>query len=107
MPVQREIGLSVGLSAATESSLTTLLSQSNDPNDELNSDGYSSNGVGLICGGLLESKVPIPSYYKCVIAKRRGLPESHYEQVPHLYRLFHLVNPIFMSSYFEKRFKDF
>lgn len=31
MPLQREIGMSVGLSAATENSLTTLLSQSNDP----------------------------------------------------------------------------
>ena len=72
MPLQREIGMSVGLSAATENSLTTLLGQSNDPADESNRVGYSCNGVGLICGGLRESLVPIPNHYKCVISKRRG-----------------------------------
>ena len=72
MPLQREIGMSVGLSAATENSLTTLLGQSNGPADESNRVGYSCNGVGLICGGLRESLVPIPNHYKCVISKRRG-----------------------------------
>lgn len=72
MPFQREIIMSVGISAATENSITTILSQSNDPNDESNRDGNTSNGVGLICGGLRESRVPTPNRYQCVIAKRRG-----------------------------------
>lgn len=72
LPLQREILMSLGISAATENSLTTLLSQSNDPHDECNRDGYTSNGVGLICGGMRESFVPTPNRYQCVINKRRG-----------------------------------
>lgn len=71
-PVQREILLSMGISAASENSITTLLCQTNDPNDTLNRDGYTSNGVGLVIGGMGDQTYIYPDTYRCAISKRRG-----------------------------------
>lgn len=51
-PVSREIFLSCGLCEASVNSLTTLLNQSNDPADDSNGDGYTSNAVGLVNNSL-------------------------------------------------------
>lgn len=71
-PIQREILLNSGFSSASENALTTLLSQSNAPNDDSNCDGYTSNGVGLIVGGVPEAFYTYPNAYKCYLKKRRG-----------------------------------
>lgn len=49
-PVSREINLSLGFCSASANSLTTLMKQSNDPNDKANRDGYTSTAVALIVG---------------------------------------------------------
>lgn len=72
MPMAREVILSCGGCAATPNSLTTLLNQSNDPANEKNRDGYTSNGVVLIAGGVREVHYTCPNTYRCAIAKRRG-----------------------------------
>lgn len=72
MPVSREILLSLGYASATENALKTLLSQSNDPNDEKNLDGCTSNGIALIPGGIPEAYYAYPNNYQCALAKRRG-----------------------------------
>lgn len=72
MPIIREILLSFGTSSATSNALKTLLNQSNDPIAESNRDGYTSNMVGLIVGGIDEARAFTPNTYKCVVAKRRG-----------------------------------
>lgn len=61
-----------GICSASEKSIKTLLKQSNDPFDETNRDGYTSNAVGLIVGGARETFYTQPYAYKCVIKKRRG-----------------------------------
>lgn len=71
-PIQREILLNCGFSSASENALTELLSQSSDPNDESNGDGYTSNGVGLIVGGVPEAFYTYPNTYRCYLRKRRG-----------------------------------
>lgn len=71
-PIQREILLNCGFSSASENSLKTLLNQSNDANDLANLDGYTSNGVGLIVGGVPEAFFTYPNSYKCYLRKRRG-----------------------------------
>lgn len=45
-PVQCEVLLSMGISAASANSLTTLLRRSNDPIHGSNLDGFTSDGVG-------------------------------------------------------------
>lgn len=72
MPIIREILLGFGTSSATSNALRTLLSQSTDPANKSNCDGYTSNMVGLILGGVEELRAFLPNTYKCVIAKRRG-----------------------------------
>lgn len=64
--------MSFGVCSASANSLTTLLQQSNDPNDESNQDGYTSNGVGLVVGGAQESFYALPNTYKCVLKHRKG-----------------------------------
>lgn len=72
MPISREILLSLGYASATENALKTLLTQSNDPNDEKNRDGFTSNGIALIPGGVPEARYAYPNNYQCALAKRRG-----------------------------------
>lgn len=61
-----------GICSASERSIKSLLKQSNDPFDETNRDGYTSNAVGLIVGGARETFYTYPDTYQCVIKKRRG-----------------------------------
>lgn len=64
--------LGVGCASASASSLTALLNQSNDPNDESNCDGFSANAVGLIVGGAEESFHTRTNSYKFVLKNRKG-----------------------------------
>lgn len=72
IPLTREVLLNCGIAAATENSLTTLLGQSNDVNDSKNRNGFTSNAVGLVLGGVREVFYTYPNTYRCVVAKRRG-----------------------------------
>lgn len=72
MPLSRELFLSCGFASASAESLTTMLNQSNDPNHKSNRDGYTSNAVGLIVGGMREQNITQPDTYKFVVQKRRG-----------------------------------
>lgn len=72
LPITRELLLSFGACSASAISLTTLLQQSNDPNDESNRDGYTANGIGLIVGGAEESFYALPNTYKFVLKQRKG-----------------------------------
>lgn len=72
MPISREILLSLGYASATENAIKTLLNQSNDPNDAKNCDGFTSNGIALIPGGLAEARYAYPNDYRCALKKRRG-----------------------------------
>lgn len=58
-----------GLSAATENALKILLTQSNDPTDRSNRDGYTGNAVALIAGGAWEAMAFVPNTYKCAIGE--------------------------------------
>lgn len=71
-PMTRELLLSFGVCAASAKALTNLMEQSNDPNDESNRDGYTSNAAGLIVGGAEESFYALPNTYKCVLKNRKG-----------------------------------
>lgn len=71
-PIAREILLNVGVCSASANSLTTLLTRSNDPNDESNNDGYTSNAAALVVGGAEESFYAYPDTYKCVLKNRKG-----------------------------------
>lgn len=48
------------------------MKQSNDPANESNRDGYTSNAAALVIGGAQESFYAIPNTYKCLIKKRKG-----------------------------------
>lgn len=48
------------------------MTQSNDPNDATNRDGYTSNAVALIVGGAEESFYTHANSYKCVLKNRKG-----------------------------------
>lgn len=58
--------------SASANSLTTLITQSIDPNEESNQDGYTSNGVDLVVGGAQESFNALPNTYKFVLIKQKG-----------------------------------
>lgn len=72
MPVAREIVLAVGICAASMSALLKLLTQSNDPNDKDNRDGYTANAVGLVVGGECEQRYTYPDTYRCFLKNRKG-----------------------------------
>lgn len=72
MPYAREIMLAVGTCWASANSLTKLLTQSNDPNDKLNRDGYTSNAVGLVVGGEREQRYVYPDTYRFFLKTRKG-----------------------------------
>lgn len=72
MPVAREILLNCGFSSASANAVNTLLSQSNDPTDRSNDDGYTSNAVVLVVGGAREAFVTIPNTYRCILKRRMG-----------------------------------
>lgn len=71
-PIWREMLLGVGCCSAAANAITTLLNQSNDPDDESNCDGYTANAVGLIVGGAAESFHTRANTYKFVLKNRKG-----------------------------------
>lgn len=68
----RELILSWGFASASQNSLNRLLTQSNDPNDESNRDGYTSNAPVLLVGGAQEAFFAIPNQYRLVLKNRKG-----------------------------------
>lgn len=72
MPVAREIQLAVGICSASANALIKLLTQSNDPDDKSNRDGYTSNAVGLVVGGCREQRISAPYEYKFCLKNRKG-----------------------------------
>lgn len=72
VPVTREIVLSVGICSVSPSALITLLTQSNDPDDKTNRDGYTANAVGLVVGGEQEQRYMYPDTYRCFLKTRKG-----------------------------------
>lgn len=72
LPVSREVWLGLDVCSASANSLTTLMNQSNDPNDASNHDGCTSNAVGLVVGGAKEAAHAYPNTYKCVLKNRKG-----------------------------------
>lgn len=59
-----------GMTSASSNALTTLINQSNDPNDISNRDGYTSNAVVLAVGGAEEAKHA--NTYTLVLKHRKG-----------------------------------
>lgn len=72
MPIVRDMLLSWGFCSASANALKTLLSQSNDPNDPSNKDGYTANAPVLIVGGAQEALSAFPQKYKFFLKKRKG-----------------------------------
>lgn len=58
--------------SANASSITKMLMQSNEENESCNSDGFTSNAVGIIVGGAQEALNSSPGVYKLVLRKRKG-----------------------------------
>ncbi|XP_031637193.1 2-acylglycerol O-acyltransferase 1-like [Contarinia nasturtii] len=71
-PIARELGLAVGNCAASPTALTNLLTQSTDPNHKSNRDGYKSNAIGLIVGGVREQRLIFPNTYRLYLKNRKG-----------------------------------
>ena len=72
VPVARELVLSLGHCSVSASALITLLTQSNDPDDKSNRDGYTANAVGLIVGGEREQRYVYPDTYRFFVKSRKG-----------------------------------
>lgn len=72
MPIMRELILNWGMCSASSNSLTTLLTQSNDPKDASNSDGFTSNAPVLTVGGAQEALSALPDKYRFVLKNRKG-----------------------------------
>lgn len=69
----RELFLNVGICSVSANALTTLLNQSNEPADKLNQDGYTSNAIALVVGGVREQRYcTYPNRYRFVLKTRRG-----------------------------------
>lgn len=71
-PLWREMLFGIGCTSAAAKALTTLLNQSNDPNDVSNRDGFTANAVGLIVGGAEEGFYMRANTYKFVLKNRKG-----------------------------------
>lgn len=71
-PFFRELALSWGMLSASKNAITTLLTQSNDPKDPSNADGFTSNGIFLLVGGAQEAIYAHRHSYKIVLKQRRG-----------------------------------
>lgn len=72
MPIMRELILNWGMCSASANSLNTLLTQSNDPKNESNQDGYTSNAPVLLVGGAQEALSAFPNQYKFILKNRKG-----------------------------------
>lgn len=72
MPIMRELILNLGMCAASTNSLTTLLTQSNDPNHPSNKDGLTANAPVLTVGGAQEAFSAFPKKYRFFLKNRKG-----------------------------------
>ncbi|XP_037029113.1 2-acylglycerol O-acyltransferase 1-like [Bradysia coprophila] len=72
LPIYRELLLGLGMSSASAKSLTHILRHSNDPHQNLNLDGLTSNAAGLIVGGVREQRLTDHDSYKFVLKTRKG-----------------------------------
>lgn len=113
VPISRELFFSCGISSVSAKSLTMMLNQSNDPDSKLNRDGYTSNGVGLIVGGVREQSFTYPCVYKLVVAKRKGFVRIALQTGASLVPAFsfgenELYRPVKCKSrFFERAIDDF
>ncbi|XP_031640866.1 2-acylglycerol O-acyltransferase 2-A-like [Contarinia nasturtii] len=71
-PIFREAILSWGLSDSSAENINTLLSQSNDPIDPSNRDGFTSNAAIVMFGGAREAFLSAPNTYKVFLNSRKG-----------------------------------
>lgn len=71
-PIFREIVFATGMASASARSITTLLTQSNDPKHPSNRDGYTSNAVMLMVGGAQEAFHSRPGNYILALKERKG-----------------------------------
>ena len=71
-PIWRELLFGIGGTSASSKALTKLMTQSNDPNDESNRDGFTANAVALIVGGAEEAFYTRANLYRFVLKNRRG-----------------------------------
>lgn len=71
-PIFRELALSWGLSDSSPENINTLLSQSNDPYDVGNTDGFTSNAAIVMFGGAREAFLSAPNTYKVFLNARKG-----------------------------------
>lgn len=71
-PIFRELVLSWGLSDSSPENINTLLSQSHDPADASNKDGYLSNAAIVMFGGAREAFLSAPNTYKVFLTARKG-----------------------------------
>lgn len=73
IPLARELFLNIGCISASANSLTTLLNRSNNKNHKSNRDGFTSNAVVLVVGGIREQQdCTYPNRYRFVLKNRRG-----------------------------------
>lgn len=71
-PIFRELVLSWGLSDSSPENINTLLSQSHDPADTSNKDGFLSNAAIVMFGGAREAFLSAPNTYKVFLTARKG-----------------------------------
>lgn len=71
-PIFRELVLSWGLSDSSAENINALLSQSHDPSDATNKDGFTSNAAIVMFGGAREAFLSAPNTYKVFLNARKG-----------------------------------
>ncbi|XP_055609792.1 2-acylglycerol O-acyltransferase 2-A-like isoform X2 [Uranotaenia lowii] len=71
-PFFRELCFSWGVASASKECITKLVQAPNDPDDPVNTDGFTSNAVVIIVGGAAESLNCRPNNYQLILKKRKG-----------------------------------
>lgn len=71
-PIFRELILSWGCSDSSAENINILLSQSNNPCDAVNKDGFTSNAAIIMFGGAREAFLSAPNTYRIFLNARKG-----------------------------------
>lgn len=71
-PFFRELYRFSGVIAVEKQSLLNHLCATNDPKDPINQDGFTSNAVAIIIGGIEEMLYARPRNYVLVLKNRKG-----------------------------------
>lgn len=71
-PIFRELILSWGCADSSAENINTLLSQSHDPSDVTNKDGFTSNAAIVMFGGAREAFLSAPDTYNVFLNTRKG-----------------------------------